>query len=125
MPVMSDLADGRVARWPHFLPDGRQFVALIIGGDDSGVFLGSLDSQALTKLKPTGLNDLTALGFTEPDYLLFVAGPHFDGTTPGCRQQVVSGRCRADCRGGGDESALSGVLGFTAWGAGCTGPGAG
>ena len=72
-PVMSDLTSGRVVRWPLFLPDGRHFVALIIGGDDSGVFLGSLDSQALTKLKPTGLNDLTALGFTEPDYLLFVA----------------------------------------------------
>jgi eukaryotic-like serine/threonine-protein kinase len=71
-PVMSDLTSGRVVRWPLFLPDGRHFVALILGGDDTGVFLGSLDSAEHTRLKPIGTNDLTSLGFTEPDYLLFV-----------------------------------------------------
>jgi Tol biopolymer transport system component len=71
-PVMSELTTGKVPRWPTFLPDGRHFVVLIIGGDDTGVFLGSLDSQAVAKLKSLSLNDLTALGFAEPDYLLFV-----------------------------------------------------
>jgi serine/threonine protein kinase len=72
VPVTTNLSDGRVALWPHFLPDGRQFVVLVIGGNDGGVFLGSLDSPSLTKVKPIGMNDLTVLGFTEPDYLLFV-----------------------------------------------------
>jgi serine/threonine protein kinase len=73
-PVLSDLTSGRVVRWPLFLPDGRHFVTLIIGGDDTGVYLGSLDSAEHTKLKPLGTNDLTSLGFTEPGYLLFVQG---------------------------------------------------
>jgi eukaryotic-like serine/threonine-protein kinase len=73
-PVLSDLTSGRVVRWPLFLPDSRHFVTLIIGGDDTGVYLGSLDSAEHTKLKPLGTNDLTSLGFTEPGYLLFVQG---------------------------------------------------
>jgi Tol biopolymer transport system component len=41
-------------RWPQFLPDGRLFLFWALGGPDStGIYLGSLDSDVVTRLTPS------------------------------------------------------------------------
>jgi Tol biopolymer transport system component len=65
--------------WPHFLPDGRHFLYNIIGRDDAGIYVGSLDSADRTQLVPFNLKDpddvgLSTLAYAAPGYVLYVRG---------------------------------------------------
>lgn len=53
--------------WPVFLPDGTHFVFRIMGRDDSGTYVGSLDSPEHKRVSA----ETSSLGFTLPDYLVF------------------------------------------------------
>jgi Tol biopolymer transport system component len=57
-------------RWPEFLPDGRHFLFLVINArrDQSGIYLGSLDSPETVRLLDTEFR----AAFAQPGYLLFV-----------------------------------------------------
>ncbi len=56
-------------RHPHFLPDGRRFVFFVGGPDDvRGVYLGGLDSSAVTRLVASD----THAAYLSPGWLLFV-----------------------------------------------------
>ena len=57
-------------RWPQFLPDGRHFLYLVINArrDQSGIYLGSLDSPETMRLLDTEFR----AAFAPPGYLLFV-----------------------------------------------------
>jgi Tol biopolymer transport system component len=57
-------------RHPWFLPDGRHFLYLAISSkpENSGVFVGSLDSKESTRLASTALR----AAFAAPDHLLFM-----------------------------------------------------
>ena len=57
-------------RWPEFLPDGRHFLYLVINErrDQSGIYLGTLDSAETVRLLDTEFR----AGFAPPGYLLFV-----------------------------------------------------
>jgi serine/threonine protein kinase len=62
-------------RWPEFLPDGKHFIFWLQGArgdEDSGIFVGSLDSKEYKALVHTA----SAGAFAAPGYLLFVR----DGT---------------------------------------------
>ena len=56
-------------RWPHFLPDGRRFLYLARSSrpENSGIYVGSLDSTASTRV----LNAESKTAYAEPGYLLF------------------------------------------------------
>ncbi len=57
-------------RWPSFLPDGRHFLYLAIGGAAEGgfaVWLGSLDSSETSRLLPAESGAI----FADPDHLLY------------------------------------------------------
>jgi dipeptidyl aminopeptidase/acylaminoacyl peptidase len=57
-------------RWPTFLPDGRRFLFYAAGEPAaSGLYLGSLDDGAITRLGPA--DDRVAV-FVEPDHVVFV-----------------------------------------------------
>jgi Tol biopolymer transport system component len=53
---------------PMFLPDGRHFVFVIIGGDAAGSYVASLDSAERTRISA----DALALGFSAPDLLFYM-----------------------------------------------------
>jgi Tol biopolymer transport system component len=53
---------------PLFLPDGRHFVFVVIGGDGQGTYVASLDSAERTRISPEAL----AWGFSAPDFLFFM-----------------------------------------------------
>jgi Tol biopolymer transport system component len=53
---------------PLFLPDGRHFVFVVIGGEAPGSYVASLDSAERTRISAEAL----ALGFSPPDFLFFV-----------------------------------------------------
>ena len=57
-------------RWPYFLPDGRHFLFFVRSGkvENTGVYVGSLDSQETRQLLP---NVLSAV-YAPPGYLLFL-----------------------------------------------------
>jgi WD40-like Beta Propeller Repeat len=57
--------------WPAFLPDGRHYAFQLFGRDNSGIYVGSLDSAERTRLIPQETFDLTAVAYA-PGYLLFV-----------------------------------------------------
>jgi serine/threonine protein kinase len=58
-------------RNPSFLPDGVHFLYSVIGdGDQSGVYLGSVDGKTKTRL----LRILTSAVYASPGYLLYVDG---------------------------------------------------
>jgi hypothetical protein len=60
--------------WPQFLPDGRRFVYNLVGREDSGIYVGSLDAAGHTLLLPfTDRSDVgvSTLAYT-PGYLLYV-----------------------------------------------------
>ena len=42
--------------WPQFLPDGRHYLFIVGGHDNTGLYVGELGSSARTKL--LGLKDL-------------------------------------------------------------------
>jgi Tol biopolymer transport system component len=65
--------------WPHFLPDGHHFLYNIIGRDNAGIYVGSLDSGDRTQLLAFNLTDpddvgLTTLAYAAPGYVLYVRG---------------------------------------------------
>ena len=56
-------------RFPQFLPDGRHFLFLALGAQDAaGVYLGSLDDKAVTRL----FDGDAAFAFLPPSHLLFI-----------------------------------------------------
>ena len=64
--------DNDVNLWPTFLPDGRQFLFVVLGGDSTGIYLGSIDSPSRTLLKRFPTRDVTVLGYSDPHFILFV-----------------------------------------------------
>ena len=64
--------DNEVNLWPTFLPDGRQFLFVVLGGDSTGIYLGSIDSPSRTLLKRFPTRDVTVLGYSDPHFILFV-----------------------------------------------------
>lgn len=54
--------------WPSFLPDGRHFLYLVIGGDNA-LMLGSVDGSAGV---PLGITRTSRAQYVPPGYLLFV-----------------------------------------------------
>jgi Tol biopolymer transport system component len=75
IPVLLDSirrTDDDVALHPVFLPDDRSYLYVYVGGDATGIYLGSLGSPERTRLKPLAQYDLGVVGFTTPDYVLFV-----------------------------------------------------
>lgn len=63
--------------WPQFLPDGHHFVFNVVGRDNSGVYVGSLDSPERTLLlafdDPRDVG-ISALAYAPPGYILYVHG---------------------------------------------------
>jgi eukaryotic-like serine/threonine-protein kinase len=65
--------------WPHFLPDGRHFLYNIMGRDNPGIYVGSLDSADRKQLLAFNLADpndvgLSTLAYAAPGYVLYVRG---------------------------------------------------
>jgi eukaryotic-like serine/threonine-protein kinase len=60
-------------QWPWFLPDGRHFVFLVkrLGLEDSGIYVGSLDSSERVRLIDACC---TNVQYAKPGYLLFLRG---------------------------------------------------
>ena len=54
--------------FPVFLPDGRHFVFHVLGRDNAGMYLGSLDASDRKRLALEG----AMAGFSAPDYLVLV-----------------------------------------------------
>jgi eukaryotic-like serine/threonine-protein kinase len=52
---------------PLFLPDGRHFVFVVIGGEAAGSYVASLDSAERTRISAE-----TLLGFSAPNFLFFM-----------------------------------------------------
>jgi len=67
VPVQLSKSEGGAHRMPAFLPDGRHFLYVAIGGQENGIYLASLDSKEQRRL---------ALDESKPEYfdghLLFV-----------------------------------------------------
>jgi tRNA A-37 threonylcarbamoyl transferase component Bud32 len=57
-------------RWPVFLPDGKHFLYLVQSSqsDNTGIFVGALDSKETTRL----LSTIAAAAYAPPGYLLFM-----------------------------------------------------
>ena len=53
--------------YPEFLPDGRHFLFLVLGRDDQGIHVGSLDSKEHHLI----LRESSSMAYVEPGYLLF------------------------------------------------------
>jgi serine/threonine protein kinase/Tol biopolymer transport system component len=69
VPVKSSSAAGF---WPHFLPDGNHYVAFDIIDETRGIYLGVLGSPQRHLLKRLGVTSVSVLGFTEPNWVLYV-----------------------------------------------------
>jgi dipeptidyl aminopeptidase/acylaminoacyl peptidase len=56
--------------WPYFLPDGRHFLFLVRNAqpDNSGIYVGTLDSKEIRKL----LQIHSSVAYAPPGYVLFV-----------------------------------------------------
>ena len=56
-------------RWPHFLPDGRHFVYLLLSGqvEQQGLYVGSIDSGEVIRLVDANSSAV----YAPPGYLLF------------------------------------------------------
>jgi eukaryotic-like serine/threonine-protein kinase len=60
--------------WPQFLPDGRHYLYVVGGRDDSGLYVGSLDSKGRTLLldaEHLGYEN-SKVEYAAPGYLLYV-----------------------------------------------------
>jgi len=57
-------------RWPYFLPDGRHFLFFVRSGrvENSGVYVGSLDSKEIKRLLPS----VVGAAYAPPGFLLFL-----------------------------------------------------
>jgi eukaryotic-like serine/threonine-protein kinase len=65
-------AEGETTQlFPLFLPDGRQFVFVADFRNKRGIYLGAVDSQDVSLLRPLTFAEFPVLGFTAPDHLLF------------------------------------------------------
>jgi eukaryotic-like serine/threonine-protein kinase len=53
--------------YPEFLPDGRHFLFFVLGRDDQGIHVGSLDSKEHHLI----LRESSSMAYVEPGYLLF------------------------------------------------------
>jgi Tol biopolymer transport system component len=53
---------------PLFLPDGRHFVFVVIGGEAAGSYVASLDSTERTRISA----ETSSLGFSAPNFLFFM-----------------------------------------------------
>ncbi len=64
--------------YPQFLPDGHHFVFNVAGRDNSGLYVGSLDSPERTLLLPFNADPrdvgISAIAYAAPGYLLYVRG---------------------------------------------------
>ena len=87
--------------WPHFLPDGRHFLFNVMGRDNPGIYVGSLDSADRTQLLAFDLTDpndvgLSTLAYAAPGLRAVCARPDLDGAAdrPGKFQIFRSGRAR-------------------------------
>ena len=75
-----DVPHTSTTQFPHFLPDGRQFLFYAEGSEDSqGIYLGSLDSSETKRLTAAD----TAGVYLPPGWLLFIrqgtlVARHFD-----------------------------------------------
>jgi eukaryotic-like serine/threonine-protein kinase len=58
--------------WPHFLPDGRHFLFVMIAGDQPGIYLGALDRGELERLLPEPLIGGTAVAYAPSGHLLYL-----------------------------------------------------
>ena len=71
-----DEANGKTARWPTFLPDGKHFLfmvpdfASLATGGKSALFLGSVDGAQNTKITESDSN----VSYVAPGYLIFARG---------------------------------------------------
>jgi eukaryotic-like serine/threonine-protein kinase len=71
VPVTTAPKSDVTHRFPYFLPDGRHFIYTVSSSADraaSGIYVGSLDSSANTKLLPDQSNAI----YQPPGYLVFV-----------------------------------------------------
>jgi len=55
--------------WPQFLPDGRHFLFLVSGRDNSGIYAGSLDSRERKLVTSFQSMLLSMAVYTDPGYL--------------------------------------------------------
>jgi Tol biopolymer transport system component len=110
--------------WPQFLPDGRHYLYVVGGRDDSGLYVGSLDSKNRTLLL-----DAERLGYENgkveyaaPGYLLYVrdralVAQPFDSTRltlAGDVFQVADGVLKEGPGSSAFSASANGVLTF--WG---------
>jgi eukaryotic-like serine/threonine-protein kinase len=60
--------------WPQFLPDGRHYLYMVGGRDDSGLYVGSLDSKNRTLLLDAERlgDENSKVEYAAPGYLLYV-----------------------------------------------------
>jgi serine/threonine protein kinase len=74
-------------RWPSFLPDGRHFLYLVQNGEQTGIFVGSLDSTETKRVA----SDLSNAAYATPGYLLFVRGNTLMGQSFDPDRQILKG----------------------------------
>ena len=76
-------------RFPQFLPDGRHYIYLVRSGgaEHRGIFLGSIGSNARTRLTDADSN----AALVQPGYLLFVRGSALMAQRFDLRRLVLTG----------------------------------
>jgi eukaryotic-like serine/threonine-protein kinase len=68
-----DAARGDAAHiWPHFLPDGRQFLVSVVGEKESGLYTGSLDSPELRLVRPERQPNNLSMTYFADGYIFYV-----------------------------------------------------
>jgi hypothetical protein len=80
-------AEDDLGLYATFLPDNRHYVFVYVGGDATGIYLGSLDSSERTQLKPLARYDLGVIGFASPNYILFVEGGVCSRSASSCHSE--------------------------------------
>jgi Tol biopolymer transport system component len=63
--------------WPQFLPDGHHFLYNVVGRDNAGLYVGSIDAAGRTQLMPfTDPHDvgISTIAVTPSGYVLYVHG---------------------------------------------------
>ncbi|MFN0119272.1 MAG: protein kinase domain-containing protein, partial [Blastocatellia bacterium] len=69
-----DTAKGETSHsFPCFLPDGKQFLFQILGGETPGIYVGALDAKDRRLLIALGADavDLTPVAWSPPGYILY------------------------------------------------------
>jgi predicted Ser/Thr protein kinase len=75
-------------RFPQFLPDGRRFLHVVLGLEQSGVYAGSLNDKSTKLLARTNASAV----YAPPGYLLFVDGDTLLGQAFDAERLEVSGQ---------------------------------